>query len=210
MDAFEVLYTARAMRRLRPDPVEPSTVARILDAAIRAPAPGPVGTQTWRFVTVTDRAVMGDLAAIWRDARDARLAQTPNLYGNERQAASSQYLHDHFHEVPLLVLGFGAKVTGAAAVLPALWSVCLAARAEGLGATFTTLLTGVADRVDRVVGVPKDAGVQLFGAVPIGHPRGAWRVAPRQAAHEVTYADRWGRAPTWRASGHAPGDEPAP
>src|SRR3984885_1208212 len=96
MDLFEALYTTRAMRRLKPDPVPPDVIARIVDAGIRAPSPGPVGAQTWRFVTVTDRSVMSELGAVWRAARDAVLARLPNLYANEKQASSSQYLHDHF------------------------------------------------------------------------------------------------------------------
>ena len=50
MDVFEALYTARAMRRMRPDPTPYAVQARILDAAIRAPMPG--GQQAWRFVLV--------------------------------------------------------------------------------------------------------------------------------------------------------------
>ena len=37
MDIYEVLYTTRAMRRLKPDPIPYDVQARILDAAIRAP-----------------------------------------------------------------------------------------------------------------------------------------------------------------------------
>ncbi len=37
MDIYEALYTARAMRRLKPDPIPYDVQARILDAAIRAP-----------------------------------------------------------------------------------------------------------------------------------------------------------------------------
>src|ERR1700722_11431050 len=98
MDVFEALYTTRAMRRLKPDPVPPEVIARIVDAGIRAPSPGVVGAQAWRFVTVTDRTVMADLGAVWRAARDALLQRVPNLYASEKQAGSSQYLHDHFDE----------------------------------------------------------------------------------------------------------------
>ena len=37
MDIYEALYTTRAMRRVRPDPIPLESQARILDAAIRAP-----------------------------------------------------------------------------------------------------------------------------------------------------------------------------
>ena len=58
MDIKEALYTTRAMRRVRPDPVPIDVQARILDAAIRAPTGG--NTQNWRFLLVDDPEV--DLA----------------------------------------------------------------------------------------------------------------------------------------------------
>ncbi len=201
MDTYEALYTTRAMRRLKPDPVADEVIARIVDAGIRAPSPGAVDAQTWRFLAVTDRAVMAEIGAIWRAARDELLVQIPGLYANEKQASSSQYLHDHFDEVPLLVLGYGPEGMGSNTVVQALWSMCLAARAEGLGSTYTTLLTRVADQVDAVLGVPADAGLRLYAALPIGSPLGRWGVAPRQPANEVTFADRWGTRPRWEPPG---------
>ena len=65
MDVYEALYTTRAMRRVRPDPIAPEIQARILDAAIRAPSGG--NTQNWRFMLVDDPAVKGDLGPIYRD-----------------------------------------------------------------------------------------------------------------------------------------------
>jgi nitroreductase len=198
MDAYEVLYTTRAMRRLKPDAVPDEVIARIVDAGVRAPSPGAAGAQTWRFLAVTDRAVMAQIGAIWRATRDELLRQIPGLYANEKQASSSQHLHDHFDEVPLLILGYGPEGAGSNTVVQALLSMCLAARAEGLGSTYTTLLTRAAAEVDAVLGVPDESGVRLYAALPIGYPLGRWGVAPRQPADEVTFADRWGTRPTWQ------------
>ncbi len=54
VDLYEALYTTRAMRRVRPDPIPQDAQARILDAAIRAPSGG--NAQAWRFLLVDDRA----------------------------------------------------------------------------------------------------------------------------------------------------------
>ncbi len=35
---FEAMYSARALRRLKPDPVPDEIMSKILDAGIRAPA----------------------------------------------------------------------------------------------------------------------------------------------------------------------------
>ena len=37
---FEAIHSARALRRLKSDPVPDELIARILDAAIRAPSAG--------------------------------------------------------------------------------------------------------------------------------------------------------------------------
>jgi nitroreductase len=37
---FDAIYSARALRRLKPDPVPEEIITRILDAAIRAPSAG--------------------------------------------------------------------------------------------------------------------------------------------------------------------------
>src|SRR3984885_13651998 len=66
MDIYEALYTTRAMRRVRPDPIPLESQARILDAAIRAPSGG--NTQNWRFLLVDDPAVRASLGPLYRDS----------------------------------------------------------------------------------------------------------------------------------------------
>jgi len=62
MDVREALYTTRAMRRVKPDPIPADVQARILDAAIRAPSGG--NAQSWRFLLVDDPAVKARLAPL--------------------------------------------------------------------------------------------------------------------------------------------------
>ena len=66
MDLREALYTTRAMRRVRPDPIPTDAQARILDAAIRAPSGG--NMQNWRFLLVDDPAVKAALAPLYQDS----------------------------------------------------------------------------------------------------------------------------------------------
>ena len=51
---FDAMYTARALRRLKPDPVPDELITRVLDAAIRAPSGG--NAQNWIFIVVRDEA----------------------------------------------------------------------------------------------------------------------------------------------------------
>src|SRR5207302_10252895 len=66
MDIYEALYTTRAMRRLKPDPIPYDVQARILDAAIRAPNI----EQGWRFILVDDPEIKSELALLYRQAFD--------------------------------------------------------------------------------------------------------------------------------------------
>src|SRR5262245_20706996 len=120
MDAREVLYTTRAMRRVTSDPIPEPVVARIIDAAIRAPSGG--NAQSWHFVVVDDREQIARLAPVYRTALGS-IWETPNYAGRiERASAdpedpdsvqflkvyrSAEWLADHFAEVPLLLFGFG-------------------------------------------------------------------------------------------------------
>ena len=54
MDLYDAMSTLRAVRRLRPDPIDDEVIERVLTAATWAPTGG--NTQPWRIVAVTDPA----------------------------------------------------------------------------------------------------------------------------------------------------------
>jgi nitroreductase len=195
MDLHEALYTTRAMRRLKPEPVPLEVQARILDAAIRAPHIG----EEWRFILVDDPGIRSRLAPLYEQAFTRLLAsygatpeemeQAPGAMG--RVARSGIHLGRHFGEVPLILLGFG-KTREGSGVYPAMWSAMLAARAEGIGSTLTGVLqTYFPDEVFQILGVPADEGWYLHGVVPMGYPTGRWGVAPRKPVDEVAARNGW-------------------
>ena len=195
MNLHDALYTTRAMRRLRPDPVPLDAQARILDAAIRAPTI----MEQWRFILVDDRDLMSAIAALYRTASDQFLTRQgmtreqmrslPGAIGRAGRSATD--LADHFANVPLLLIGFGRSRDGAG-IYPALWSAMLAARAEGIGSTMTTVLAGdVAPEVHALLGVPEHEGWVLHGAVPMGYPLGPWGLARRLPVEQVVGRNRW-------------------
>ena len=65
---FDAMYSARALRRLKPDPVPEEIITRILDAAIRAPSAG--NAQNWAFIVVRDVEQRRRLGMIYRKASD--------------------------------------------------------------------------------------------------------------------------------------------
>lgn len=207
MDLFEALYTTRAMRRVKPDPIPDDIVAHMLDAAIRAPSPG--NTQQWRFVTVTDpdlREQLGELYRhSWRTLNETAYAGRAELAlarGDDqtlRVMSSATWLSENFATVPLVVMVFHRNDADGSGIYPAVWSLMLAARAYGIGATLTTVLSHFAqEQVNELLGVPADKGWRLAAAVTCGYPLGRWGVAERPPAHDIVYADRWDVPVGWK------------
>jgi nitroreductase len=205
MDVREALYTTRAMRRVRPDPIPADVQARILDAAIRAPSGG--NAQNWRFLLVDDPAVKARLGPLYRDSisklwetayRDrlahARMApDDPDSASLLRVQASAQHLADHFEQVPLFLFGFSRGDPSGGSLFPAIWSAQLAARAEGVGSALTSVL-GVFHGAEamEILGVPRGKGWVMACCVSFGYPTGRWGVAARRPVHEVAYRNSWG------------------
>jgi nitroreductase len=201
MDVREALYTTRAMRRVSSEPIPQDVVARILDAAIRAPSGG--NMQAWKFLVVTDAEVRSKLAPLYQDCI-AQLWKT--IYAARLQAAqndpddpenaqflrvyrSASWLGEHFGEVPMLLFGFG----DAGSVYPALWNAQLAARAEGVGSALTSIMTVFhKEETLEALGVPSEGAPPLVACITFGYPTGRWGVAQRNPVEAVTYENQWG------------------
>lgn len=216
MDLYEALYTTRAMRRMRPDPIPYEVQARILDAAIRAPSPASL--QTWRFLFVDDphlKAQLGELyragyprTDAWLAEREAAAQASPDdPYSATflRTLRSSRYFAAHFEHTPLLLFGFAQHDTSGSTIIPAIWSAMLAARAEGVGSVYTSILNMHAAEVMECLGVPGDQGWAMPCCVALGYPTGRWGVPLRHPVHEVAARNRWDGAlgfevpePLWR------------
>lgn len=200
MDLREALYTTRAMRRVRPDPVPEDVVARVLDAAVRAPSGG--NTQNWRMIVVDDAEVRAQLGPLYREAY-AVLQET--IYAGRRDAAeqagdqsalrvmkSSDWLAENFEQVPVWILFLSRNDPSGASIYPAVWNAMLAARGEGVGSCLTTILGAFrAAEVFELLRIPGEKGWQLSAAVSLGYPLGRWGLAERKPVEEVSYHNGW-------------------
>src|ERR1700732_3556657 len=110
-ELFEIMHTTRALRRLKPDPLPDALIDRILEAG--QCAPNGANAQQWRFLVVTDRAIKQAVQVWYQRAFDEvmgphyRSSAPPPGVDSERyrrQAAAVQYLTEHFHEAPGLLL----------------------------------------------------------------------------------------------------------
>ena len=203
MDIYEALYTTRAMRRVRPDPIPLDVQARILDAAIRAPSGG--NSQAWRFMLIDDPAIKGKLGPLYRaclnqlfdtiykpqfDAAEANPEREASI-GFMKMYRSANHLADHFEAYPLLLASFNRFDPSGGSIFPAVWNAMLAARAEGVGSAITSVLAFKLDAVLEILGVPPNEGWQLSSLVTMGYPTGRWGVAPRQPVHTVACRNGW-------------------
>src|SRR5438094_4493854 len=104
------MYSARSLRRLKPDPVPDEIITKILDAAIRAPSAG--NTQHWAFVVVRDAEQRRNLGAIYRKASDIasaiyRARGRPAHMGEEQYRkfmSSGAHLWEHMGDAPVLLV----------------------------------------------------------------------------------------------------------
>lgn len=197
MPLGEAIFSLRAIRRLKPDPIPDEDIRDILEAAIRAPNGG--NAQPWHFLVVKDARLLAKFGALfheawWAKRRDAGYHSAEDLPSTYRPAMR---LADEIGQVPLLILVCAtAKGPGPmASVIPAVQNLLLAARALGIGGTITNLHPQVDERVHALFNIPDTA--QVVYCVPLGYPRGRFGPNRRKPLTEVCSYDQWGTASPW-------------
>src|SRR4029450_216439 len=205
MPLEEAMRTQRAIRRLKPDPVDDALVLRLIELALKAPTGG--NAQSWEFVVVRDRQVKERLATLNRRAWSLYGGIGRRLYRNDPQMLrimkAVQWQADHFAEIPVLVvpclrgiipmLPRGAVSSLYGAVYPSGQNLRLAARAAGLGAALITLPLWSTWLARRAMGLPWN--VTPCAVIPLGWPQGRYGPATRRPVGEVIHLDRYGNQP---------------
>ena len=202
---FEALYSQRALRYIKPDPIPDELVRKVLDAGIRAPNGG--NTQRWGFVVIKDLATKRFIQERY-DRTGHPVHPDPTSPGmarsQARNDAAAQYLAEHLHEVPVLVLcclgggGGPSDIGRGASIYPAVQNMLLAARGLGLASVLTTRpRRGFEQEIKELLNIPDD--VDTAAMLPLGYPAdgvhyGRTRRAPVET---VTFNEKWGQP--WEA-----------
>ena len=147
-DVWEALATARAIRRFTDEPVDQETLDRCLEAATWAP--NGANAQLWRFI-ILDSA---EQAAVVAEAAQIALQTIESIYGMTRPAdddhsraarnnRATYELHDRAGERTSVLFTafrneFASDFLQGGSIYPAMQNFYLAARAQGLGACFTS------------------------------------------------------------------------
>ena len=202
VDLEEAMMTQRAIRRVRPDPVDDEVLLRILRLAIKAPTGS--NQQNWEFIVVRDQKVKAALGKQNRRVAGPYLKAGRIVKRRDEKSLrlinAVQWQLDHWDEIPVFIipclrgvswpLPWIYKSSRYGSIYPAIQNLLLAARAEGLGAALTTfpLWNRVAAR--RILKLPLN--VEPIACIPIGWPMGKYGPTTRRPVEEITYLDRHG------------------
>jgi nitroreductase len=219
---FECIYTARSLRRLKPDPVPEPLITRILEAATRAPSAG--NAQHWAFMVVRDGELRQRLGAIYRKAskmaeamyaargRPAHLTETQY----QRMMTSGEYLWEHMGEAPVILIPClrQALIPAADLLPPAIRArhddeLSYIARIRGasiypavqnillacraLGLGTTITTNHIRCEQDVRDLLGLPDEVDTFAMMPIGWPIDRFGPLSRRPLSEVAHADGWGK-----------------
>jgi nitroreductase len=218
---FEAIYSARSIRRLKPDPIPEELITAVLDAAIRAPSGG--DAQGWAFVVVRNPDQRRRLGAIYRKASDiaeaiyAARGRPPHLTEQQfaRLMRSGAHLWEHMGEAPVILVPCSRRpaLPPPEAVPPdiaARWEdeVAYAERIRGasiypavqniiLACRGYGLGTVITTNHIRCEGEVKTVlgipeDVLTWALMPVGWPIDKFGPLTRRPLDEIVHADRWG------------------
>ncbi len=207
-----LLTTTRAVRkRLDFDRPIPDEIIREC-LAVAQQAPTASNRQNWHFMVVTDpdkRRALADLYRQgWNQYTQSPTAATNLTYDDpvraavqERVGDSAQYLADNLHRVPAMVIPCIVGRTDSApalvqsaqwgTIIPAAWSMMLAARARGIGSVFTCIHLMHEEEAAAVLDIPYRRIMQA-GLIPLAYTIGdRFRPAHREPLDDIVHWNRW-------------------
>lgn len=164
----------RDVRRFRTDPLPDGVLDRLIEAACLAPSVGL--SQPWRFVIVDDRARRGAITENFRRCNDDAL----RFYRDDRAALYARLKLAGLAEAPCHLAIFAEEATAIGhrlgrrtmpemaeySVVAAICNLWLAARAEGIGMGWISILNP--EQVAQTLEVPPDW--RLIGYFCLGYP----------------------------------------
>ena len=207
MPLEDAMMTQRAIRRLKPDPVDDALVLRLIELAQKAPTGS--NAQNWDFIVVKDRAVKEKLGRM--NLHAVRIYGGIGRRVKRRDAAMMRTLDavfdqaENFADIPVVVVAClrgprplwppVAQTSYYGSIYPSVQNLLLAARAAELGAALITLPLWSTIKARRILGLPWS--VTPCAVIPLGWPRGRYGPTTRRPVGDVTHLDRFGNQP-WR------------
>lgn len=198
---FEAIYTQRAIRYLKSDPIPEDLILKLIESATKAPSG--TNSQPWKFIVIRDpilkRSIKDYYINAWESSYGRQASSTQKITSRIRKSAT--HLAEHMDDVPVLILvciehdGSSSTMLRGASIYPAVQNLLLAARGLGLGSALTTLHKKYEHEIKELLGIPNN--VETAALIPIGYPDNQTRygATKRFPVKNVTYYDRWDTVP---------------
>ena len=194
---FEAIYSQRAIRYFKPDPVPDDMIRRLIEAGTKAPSGG--NSQGWKFIVITDAATRQAIADFYEDAWEHAYGsanpEPPDIQSHVRRSAD--HLARTMADVPVLLMaciehdGGPSTLGRGGSIFPAVQNILLAARGMGLGSCLTSLHKRHENEIKELLGIPEN--VETAALLPVGFPADGNRYGPtrRQPVEEVAFREKW-------------------
>ncbi len=167
MDLMDVIRRRRSIRRFRPDPVPPTAIEYVLEAARLAPSWA--NGQCWSFVVVTDAAVKHALA----QAGNEWIEQAPAIVvfcADPKQSGTKA-------DQPYYLLDIGI----------AMEHLVLAAAEQGLGTCWIGWFDE--EKARQALHVPDH--LRVGASTPLGYPDEEPEARPRKKLSDLVHYNGW-------------------
>lgn len=205
-EIIETMATTNATRHFKSDPLPDELLRSILFAATRASSPA--NSQPWDFVVVRDpgqRARIADVLERYAELMDEINGTTGVEHG--RMLTATAHLLRNLRSIPAIVFVCGRPTyplhapemaMTLSACYAASQNLIVAARALGVGATFTILHAANAERDDsavrEILELPPE--VEIVTTIPLGWPEKKFIKVRRKPLNEVVHLDRYVSSPS--------------
>lgn len=196
---IDVMYTCRAMRRIKADEVPEELLIKLIDAANQAPSGS--NAQMARWVVVRDPAQkqkLADLNRKWAEPYIKPSLDKPESDAQARMLSAVVWQMEHMHEIPALIAAcydYGEPVDGpeiyrkAGSLWPGIQNLLLMARALGLGAAPTTLAFRDQKMAREALNLPESFAPLCL--IPVGYPKGKFGPVTRRPVQDTMRFDQW-------------------
>jgi nitroreductase len=191
---FDAIYSQRAIRSFKPDPVPDELIEKVIEAATKAPSGG--NSQPWAFVAVRDAETRAELSAIARRTFDGmyEAALSRAQPGDPPPFPKLKVMVEHIEDIPVWIvacLTMPGSPGAYGSIWPAVQNLLLAARGLGLGAVLTGLLGGPSlDATKKILGIPDE--IEPVAFIPLGYPdKQRYGPTTRRPLSEVLHWEHW-------------------
>jgi nitroreductase len=217
MTVFEAIYSLRATRIYKGDPISQETLDQILQAGTMACSSG--NTQPWEFVVVTSPELKAQIKhemEIGFPAADAvRLKTREELVDSTGRSVTGHAAIESLQRASALVVVCwnpkrGVRRTNeystnpdgtlreerhvpggrGVSLFPACQNMMLAANALGVSSLFTTFFSARYDQIKEILGIPPEIFMEC--CVFLGYADERLGRPKRKPVGEVSHLNRWG------------------